>query len=44
MDVFENHIEYCIKNNIKDCERDVAKYFCNKKFMIYLIIVMQFFS
>ena len=31
MDVFENHIEYCIKNNIKDCEKDVAKYFCNKK-------------
>ena len=31
MDVFENHIEYCIKNNIKECEKDVAKYFCNKK-------------
>lgn len=31
MDVFENHIEYCIKNDIKECEKDVAKYFCNKK-------------
>ena len=31
MDVFENHIEYCIKNNVNNCEKDIAKYFCNKK-------------
>lgn len=31
MDVFENHIEYCINNSINNCEKDVAKYFCNKK-------------
>ena len=30
MDVFENHIEYCIKNNVNNCEKDIAKYFCNK--------------
>ena len=31
MDVFENHIEYCIKNHVNKCEKDIAKYFCNKK-------------
>lgn len=31
MDVFENHIEYCINNDISNCEKDIAKYFSNKK-------------
>lgn len=31
MDVFENHIEYCIENNIDDCKKDISKYFINKK-------------
>lgn len=31
MDVFENHIDYCINNNVNSCEKDVVQYFCNKK-------------
>lgn len=31
MDVFENHIEYCIENGIDSCKRDIAKYFTNKR-------------
>ena len=29
--VFENHIEYCIENNISNCSESVGKYLKNKK-------------